>query len=245
MKTIPPVRQQKAVTQVELKDWIGRKARTIVEIGAHEGGDTHFFAEAFPEAQIYAFEPDARALEIFKGRGSHPRIHLIEAAIGAHDGVADFHVSGGLMPNASEGQKQRYAQGWSKSGSLRAPKNHLVDTPWVTFERTVPVQVMRLDTWAAAQGIEKIDFIWADVQGAEADMIAGGQKILASTRYLYTEYCDNELYEGQATLAQIVDLLPDFVIQARFPSDVMLRNDRIEPPPRLDRLIRFGKGFTA
>ncbi|MEN9248224.1 MAG: hypothetical protein Q6L50_08560 [Gloeomargarita sp. GMQP_bins_120] len=37
------------------------------------------------------------------------------------------------------------------------------------------------------------DFIWADVQGAEVDLIQGGLQALANTRYFYTEYANTEL----------------------------------------------------
>jgi len=41
------------------------------------------------------------------------------------------------------------------------------------------------------------------MQGAEGDLIAGGQETVANTHYLYTEYSDDEWYEGQPTLAQL------------------------------------------
>ena len=72
--------------------------------------------------------------------------------------------------------------------------------------------------------MEDIDFIWADVQGAEGDMIRGGQRALAKTRFLYTEYCNRELYEGQLSLRQMLGLLPEFEVVRRFPNDVLLEN---------------------
>ena len=41
-----------------------------------------------------------------------------------------------------------------------------------------------------------IDLIWADVQGAEADLIEGGTEALRRTRYFYTEYNNQELIRG-------------------------------------------------
>ena len=35
-----------------------------------------------------------------------------------------------------------------------------------------------LDSWVKANKINKIDFIWADVQGAERELILGGLKTL-------------------------------------------------------------------
>ena len=48
--------------------------------------------------------------------------------------------------------------------------------------------------------------------------------------YLYTEYSDDELYEGQVTLRDIVKMLPDFVILELWPDDnVLLKNTRLSP----------------
>ena len=48
------------------------------------------------------------------------------------------------------------------------------------------------------------------MQGAEGDMIAGGQATLARTRYLYTEYSNEEIYEGEPTLETLLAMLPNF-----------------------------------
>ncbi len=84
--------------------------------------------------------------------------------------------------------------------------------------------VKRLDTWAKEHGVTAVDFIWADIQGAEGDLITGGKETLANTRYFYTEYSDEELYEGQPTLAQLQSMLPTFSIVRRYPMDVLFEN---------------------
>lgn len=83
-----------------------------------------------------------------------------------------------------------------------------------------------LDTWCYEEGVNFIDFIWADVQGAEADLIKGGHTALRQTRYLYTEYNNQEFYEGQASLRKILKLLPEFEVVSRYDNDVLLRNKR-------------------
>ena len=92
------------------------------------------------------------------------------------------------------------------------------------FNNTVAVEVRTLDGWAKEQGLETIDFIWADVQGAEMDLIQGAQKTLSRTRFFYTEYNDHQLYEGQPSLCRISASLPDFRIRIRYPDDVLFQN---------------------
>ncbi|EGE56154.1 nodulation protein [Rhizobium etli CNPAF512] len=70
-----------------------------------------------------------------------------------------------------------------------------------------------------------------DVQGAEADVIAGGNQILMRTRYIYAEYSDHELYEGQLPLRAILELLPSFQVVVEYPrgveGDVLLKNSSL------------------
>ena len=63
-----------------------------------------------------------------------------------------------------------------------------------------------------------------DVQGAEIDVIRGGRNALKYTRYLYTEYSNKELYEGQISLKPLLDELIDFDVIVRYPDDILLKN---------------------
>ena len=83
---------------------------------------------------------------------------------------------------------------------------------------------MRLDYWTALNKIGNIDFIWADVQGAEEDLILGGRQTLKRTRFFYTEYYDNECYAGQINLDKIYDLVNQFLILKKYKNDVLLEN---------------------
>jgi FkbM family methyltransferase len=223
IEALPPISSGK-LDLAFLKQLLGTDAPVILEIGVNDGSDTVRFLNAFPNATVYAFEPDPRALAKFKARGHHPRIHLFELAIGAEDGEADFYVSSGLPDNMPLHVRSSYPLGWDQSGSLRTPKSHKTVWPWVKFERRIKVTVKRLDTWAKDRGITAVDFIWADMQGAEGDLIVGGKDTLTNTHYLYTEYSNDEWYEGQPNLAQLESMLPTFSILCRYPMTVLFEN---------------------
>ena len=149
------------------------------------------------------------------------RARLFELAISDTDGTTEFHVSDGRPPGDEQWLRP---EGWDLSGSIKKPKEHLVMHPWCTFNETITVATRKLDTWCSEEEIKSIDLIWADVQGAEENLIKGGERALRRTRYFYTEYSDRELYEGQISLCEIRALLPDFEVLYRFENDVLLRN---------------------
>ncbi len=193
----------------------------ILDVGANDGSHTLEFLKLFKGARVYAFEPDPRALEGFRQKVDDARARLFALAVSDEDGATEFHVSGGLP---SEEWGERRPKGWDLSGSIKKPKEHLVQHPWCTFDEKIRVETRRLDTWCREEGVESIDFIWADVQGAEENLIRGAAEALRRTRFFYTEYSDRELYEGQIGLGQIQELLPDFEVLHRYSNDVLLRN---------------------
>jgi 2-O-methyltransferase len=199
-----------------IKNLVQKENPIILEIGANCGQTTIDFVQHFPNAIIHCFEPDPRAIKKFKRLVNHPNVFLHEIAIGNSNGTITFHQSAGGEAIDPEG--------WDHSGSIRAPKAHLEMFPWVRFDNKIEVPIMRLDDWANQHGIDQVDFIWADVQGAEGDMINGAFETLKKTRFIYTEYYNNECYDGQIALTDIYALLNQFLIIAKYENDVLLEN---------------------
>ncbi|CCD87685.1 Nodulation protein noeI (2-O-methyltransferase) [Bradyrhizobium sp. ORS 285] len=192
----------------------------ILDIGCNDGTDTLAFLDLCPQCKLYCFEPDPRAIARFKRKlgKSLDKVELFEVAISDRNGTIDFH------PSNADGD----AKNWDLSGSIRRPKNHLIEYDWVRFEHPFSVKTRRLDDWSREVQLGEVDLIWMDVQGAEADVIAGGMRTMRYSRFIYTEYSDRELYEGQPTLQAILGLLPSFEVTVNYPrtaeGDVLLRN---------------------
>ena len=204
-----------------------RAARVVLELGAYQGEDTAHLSRTFPNAQIYSFEPDPRNVDAMRRNGSADKTALVEAAVSDRDGSAAFHLSSAELS---------IAPGWvsdaeySGSSSLKRPLGIPEVHPWLRFEATVVVPTLMLDTFVRERGIDHIDLIWADVQGAEDLMIAGGEKALAATSLLYTECTETSEYEGQIGLEEILERLPGtWDVVKRFPFDVLLRNRTHSP----------------
>jgi FkbM family methyltransferase len=200
-----------------IKQLLKKDDPIILEIGAHKGSDTLDFLREFSGIKIYSFEPDPRVIPQHRNLVNDPRCQLYEVALSDQDGEAIFYQSGVEIDN-----KLKH----DASSSLKKPQEHLKAYPKIPFNNSTTVKTMRLDTWAKENNITEIDFIWADVQGAEEQLIKGGLETLSKTRYFYTEYSDRELYENQINLKAIQSLIPDFKFICFYASNVLFKNSR-------------------
>jgi len=208
-----------AIKISELSILIGRRDPLILEVGANNGHTTEQFLQEMPNSKIFCFEPDPRAIRKFRKRISNPSVTLFECAVGNQNGIVNFNQSSG-------GEE---ADGWDQSGSIRRPKRHLETWPWVKFESQIKVPIVRLDDWALTKTLGMIDLIWADVQGAEDDLIFGGETVIRSARFLYTEYGAMEWYQGQMSLDEICEALSNLghVLYRKWKWDALFVNKNV------------------
>ena len=192
----------------------------IFEIGAHHGEDTSHFRYMFPRASIHAFEPDERCLRIIKNL--HLAIHLYEGVMSDVYGSVEFFPSYNKYPEHE----------WDGSGSILQPTKHKEVFTQVAFDTPYKVPSVTLHTYMLQRNVSMIDFIWADVQGAEEKVIIGGiEEFRTKVRYFYTEYCQTELYLGCPNRERILSLLPNYSVVFDTGGDVvgdmLLKNEEI------------------
>lgn len=139
-----------------------RPGMTVLDVGAHHGLYTLLMSKLVgSEGTVLAFEPSPRE---FRRLCLHLRLNRCsnvvpeQLAISDRDGVVDFFVVLGY---------------WSVQNSLRPP------TGW-RFQK-VMVRSTTLDTYLAATGIESVDLIKLDVQGAELEALRGSTTFLSGS----------------------------------------------------------------
>lgn len=205
--------------------------RVIIEIGAHDGRHSDLIRTLCRERPFYlAIEPDERNIGMMLRAG----LQVLPVAISDHEGEADWYESRGTTP----GTENRYH---TDSSSLKHPTKHLEVHPWCEFEKaSYQVTTLTLDqalehmTWL--DGMEgqstnvslEIDLVWADVQGAQLEVIRGGAKCLAITRYLYIEVHPEPYYAGEPSFRELHSELErvsgcDWEIVEHYPADVLLK----------------------
>ncbi len=195
----------------------GRDA-VVVECGCYDGYHTKLMQQCcdrFAKSRrMIVVEPNDRVLKYAVAQASDPTTTFLHAAICEYDGDITLYVSSGRAPNEYLG-----------SSSINQPDKVTEIYEGMQFNETMMVRAVTLDSVFSMLDRPRIDFIWADVQGAEKRMIKGGlAKALPHTRYLYTEFSDIRLYRDDASLADIVALLPGWSIVENYGSDVLLEN---------------------
>lgn len=211
---------------------LGEKAHYhILDIGTYDGKDAKGIIDLLPSAEAHCFEADPRSQQLFRSihGQDNEKIQLYTVAIGNEDAIVTFHQS-----DSETRRHEHNPKSWSASSSLKQPKTHLELFPEVEFKKEIQVKCYKLDTWYKNNLFPYvIDFIWADVNGAEEDVILGGLNTLNKhTRFLYIEFSNKELYKDSINKEKLLSLLPDFKVlgtynyQGNF-GNVLLKNKNL------------------
>lgn len=170
----------------------------IVDAGAYDGKESLMMATRFwPNGNVYAFEPVPDIYERLKktiARASN--ITPVNLALSDKNGFAEFYLS---YESDTPGQT-------SMSSSLLKPKDHLLYAA-TRFGQSIKVRTSTLDDWAKENNIEKIDFLWLDLQGFELPVLKSSPNIISKAKAIYLEVEFVEAYEGQPKYEEIKNWL--------------------------------------
>jgi FkbM family methyltransferase len=175
----------------------GTSVETIFEIGAFDGKHCIKYADELPKARIFAFEPLPASFEKLRANAAtRPgRIIAVNCAMSDSAGIAHFHQAA-----------------WDDASSLLAPnKTGSTYDQYHATKDVVEVRTDTLDGYCAANGIERIDLMKMDAQGAEMKILAGAEETLArrGIRVIYTEVNFLENWAGAARFDRLMTHLTD------------------------------------
>lgn len=164
---------------------------------------------------------------------NNPNFILSDKAIAATSDEVVFYESGGYKVENGNIIDHYYG-----SSSIRRPVLCNKFWPDMVFNET-KIKTTTFDENIILHNIQNeiIDFVWADIQGAEVDLINGGKNAFKNVKYFYTEYVNYEmygldkggdgLYDGEIGLEMILEMLPDFEIVENYGCDVLLKNKNL------------------
>ncbi len=215
-----------------LADFLRRKGvrfdtfGAVFDIGSRDALQAIELADLFPNAQIVAIECNPNTLELCRQNiAAHPRIRLVEKAIHSYTGRCQFHPIDGTRTVTS------WPDGNQGASSLFLAT---ADYPVERYvQNTVEVDCIRLDALCGELGIDVIDLIWIDLQGAELLALQSAGALLEKTRYVYTEVSHRPLYQGQCLFDDVDAFLKaqgfrccSHVDRERWQQDLIYENTR-------------------
>jgi FkbM family methyltransferase len=144
------------------------EVRTVVDVGANVGASILFWRSRYPAAKIYGFEPEPDNFSMLRRNAEGLRdVFVFNEALGDRTGEIRFIHSPGAGNEGGWSMYQRGARGGEK-------------------ELTLPI--VRGEEKMRALGIDRIDVLKVDTEGAERVVIAGlGPQLLARTGYVCGE----------------------------------------------------------
>ncbi len=148
-------------------------APVCLHVGASDGRHSYVMTQVAPKARIYAFEPSAFAYEVLKVGIAWHRIGKQVTAI--HAAASD--KPGELLlvtPKKTSGRMGRAYAYVAETRPNGAARPDLEDTG-MNIETT---PVITLDAFCAEHGVDRVDFIRMDIEGAELRALMGAVKIL-------------------------------------------------------------------
>jgi len=181
----------------------GVPVNNVLDLGSRDLEQSIEFTKAFPSAKIHAFECNPKSATLCRSKlASHPMISLYETCVFDYDGMINFH------PINAEKTVTTWRDGNPGASSVFIA-NGLYDHIEKYVQDEVPVKCTRIDTWARNQGVDTIDVIWADLQGAEFQAFKGLGGLLKGVKAIHTELEMNPMYSGQSLFSDVDPFLHD------------------------------------
>ena len=169
----------------------------IFEIGAlplrKEGEPFHFILDVFPNSRIYAFEPDKTLCDNLN-TAAKKGLEYFPCALGRQNQTAYFYMTNHRMCSSL----------YRPNEALLKLYNNL-DVMMISSIDTI--ETITLDDFCRDHGIDDVDCIKIDVQGAELDIFRGGVNCLRNVTSVISEVEFIRLYDDQPLFGDICNFL--------------------------------------
>jgi FkbM family methyltransferase len=190
-----------------LKRHINSAVPTVFDIGANTGDYSLEFRRAFPDAAIWAFEPNPKAFDRATERLSAVGVHCFRQGLGSQPGISTVYTYA----------KDPLSQHASIYKGVFSELHKSDDLCEFEFE------VVTIDEFCNEHNIDFIDFIKIDTEGHELEVLRGAERMLAQDRINIIQFEFNTLHViSRVFLKDFYDLLKGHNI-------FRLKRDRLTP----------------
>ena len=178
-----------------------KEVEVIFDVGACHALESVELSKKYPNAKVYTFEANPVSYDVcLENTEGYDSITVINEAVNDYDGLCKFY------PMDKEKTITTWEDGNQGASSLyRANGQYDFIEKYVQYEIEVPCT--RLDTFCERNGIDKIDIIWMDLQGAELKALQSLGSLLDTVQIIHTELEMNPMYEGQCLFSDVNEYL--------------------------------------
>lgn len=169
---------------------LGGQAQVIFDGGANEGQTTTTYLKLFPTAKIYCFEPSPTLYARLSANCKGDNIFPVQLALSDQKETVSFFEYNITGYNSFE---KCTVDGVNTAAEIR-------------------VETTKIDDFCATNGIETIDILKLDIQGAEVKALRGAMRMLTERRIrlVFAEVHFAAIYERQCFYQEIATLLENF-----------------------------------
>ncbi len=157
---------------VRLSKSFGKSIKVFFDIGANVGQTSSTALVCFPEATVYAFEPDKSSFSALSAAPRSPRFRAFNIALSDRTGEASFFDYGTNATSNSLTQDSQYASRVHLAATVRK------------------VECQTLDDFCATAGVDQIDVLKVDTEGHDLAVLQGAARMLGEQRvqFVYVEF---------------------------------------------------------
>lgn len=164
------------------------KIRIAFDVGANIGQSATKYAEEFPIADIYSFEPVKSTFDQLVANTRHiGRVHPFNLGMGPKVGEASIHLNELSVMNSIA---------FNRAGD----------------DRTETIQLETIPSFASNQGVDQVDFLKIDTEGFDLQVLAGAAPMLQKQK-IHLILCECEPFtrtRGFATIAELGEFFSGF-----------------------------------
>lgn len=174
----------------------------IFDVGAYHGHVALRYKSLFPNSTIYCFEPFCESFKHLQANLSNQSsFKLFQLGLSDSSGKSFFHSNQFEMTNSILESDIKGNLTWGEG---------LLET-----KEVVEIETKTIDELVLELGIESIDILKMDVQGAEFKVIRGAKDFLANggVKIVYTEIITMPTYIGQMGLEDTLMLFKNVGFQ--------------------------------
>jgi FkbM family methyltransferase len=174
----------------------------IFDVGSLHCLESIEFSKRYKNARIFAFEANPDSYQVcLENTKDIDNITVINKAVNSYNGTCTFY------PIDPEQTITPWFDG-NRGASSLYKANGTYDHIEKYVQKELEVDCVRLDSFCEENGIENIDLMWMDLQGAELIALESmGAKLLSTVQVIHTELEINPMYDGQCLFDDVNNFL--------------------------------------